>query len=42
MSEECEVFAGKVDRYNGLTIDTEQIPINLESFPQQLESKHEK
>lgn len=40
MDEQTDVFTGQIDRYNGITIDTQQTAINLDRFPQQLESKY--
>lgn len=42
MTEIAEVFNGSIDRYNGITIDTEQQSINIEEFSNQLESMQHK
>lgn len=39
MSDDSDVFNGTLDRYNGITIDTDIAAIDLNQFAEQLESK---
>lgn len=39
MSDEVNVLSGVIDRYNGITIDTETEQIEVSEFPERLQSK---
>lgn len=39
MNTNANIFTGKIDRYNGITIDTDSVSIDVDTFAKQLDGE---